>query len=91
MVRLCCTHFLQLAGLHLEPEALSVGQGDASLGGGGLAGRRGGAVAHWPPPGHDHRAARLVLVQRALTGVNHPVRGGERTVDMVFTQVESFL
>ena len=78
---LCITHSVcvcvlsylsQLAVLHAEPQALSVGQGVASLGCGGLAGRGRRAVAHWPPSRYHHLAAGLVLIQRTLTSINHP-------------------
>lgn len=59
--------------LHAEAQALSVGQGVASLGSGGLAGRGGGAVAHGSPSGRYQFTARLVLIQRTLTSINDPV------------------
>ena len=77
------TYLSKLAALHAEPETLPIGQRVASLGGWGLARGGGGAIAYRPPSGHYHLAARLVLIQRALTSINHPVRGGERTVDML--------
>ncbi len=72
----CVSSYLsQVAVLHTEPQALSVGQGVASLGRGGLAGRGGRAVAHWPPPRYYHLAAGLVLIQGTLTSINHPETG----------------
>lgn len=70
-------HLSQLAMLHAESEAFSVGQRVASLGGGGLAGCGGRAVAHGPPSGHHHLAAGLVLVQRTFSSINHPVGEGK--------------
>lgn len=78
------TYLSYHALLYAEPEALSIGQGVASLGGGSPVGSGGRAVAHWPPSGHYHFTACLVLIQRALTSVNHPVRREERTVGMVY-------
>lgn len=63
--------------LHAEAQALPVGQGVAPLGRGGLARRRRRAVAHRPPSRDDHLAAGLVLIQCALTGINHPETANE--------------
>lgn len=71
------SYLSQFAVFHAEPQALSVGQGVASLGSGGLAGRGGRAVAHWSPSGHYHLTACLVFIQRTLTCINYPVRGGK--------------
>lgn len=67
----------QFAVLHAEPQALSVGQRAASLRRGGLAWRRGRAVAHWPPSGHHHLTACLVLIECTLTSINDPVKEGK--------------
>ncbi len=56
------SYLSQLAVLHTQPQALSIGQGVASLGCGGLAGRGRGAVAHRPPSCHHHLTAGLVLI-----------------------------
>lgn len=74
-VLVCFSYLTQLAVLHLEPQALSVGQRVASLGRGGLAGRRRRAVAHGPPSRYHHLAAGLVLIQCTLTSINHPETG----------------
>ena len=76
---MCFSYLSQLAGLYAEPQALSVGQGVAPLGSGGLAGRR-RAVAHRPPSGDHHLAAGLVLIQCTLTGVDHPETAGGYTL-----------
>lgn len=74
-VLVCFSYLTQLAVLHPEPQALSVGQRVASLGRGGLAGRRRRAVAHRPPSRYHHLAAGLVLIQCTLTSINHPETG----------------
>lgn len=75
-VCICVFSYLsQVAVLHAEPQALSVGEGVASLGRGGLAGRGGRAVAHWPPSRNYHLAACLVLIQCTLTSINYPETG----------------
>jgi len=69
-----CSYLSHSVVLHPEAKGLSVGQGVASLGGGGLAGRGGGTVAHWSPSRHHYLTASLVLVQRALSSIDHPER-----------------
>ena len=85
-VCVCVFSYLsQLAVLHTEPQALSVGQGVAPLGCGSLAGRGRGAVAHRPPSRYHHLAAGLVLIQRTLAGIYDPARARHMRVNLHFT------
>lgn len=68
-------YLAQLAVLYTKTQALSVGQGVAPLGCGGLAGCRRRAVAHRPPSCYYHLAAGLVLIQCTLTSIDHPETG----------------